>query len=118
MPHRNFRELEAKMSPEARARAKAMAEEMEKELGLDELREARHITQETLAKALNISQAAVSKMERRADMYISSLQGIVRAMGGRMEIRAIFPDGSVAVINQFADLEKQGASKQDLRKSD
>lgn len=111
MPHRNFRELEAKMSPERRARIHQEVERIEKELPLDELREARHITQETLAKALNISQAAVSKMERRADMYISSLQGIVRAMGGRMEIRAIFPDGSVAVINQFADLEKRGSSK-------
>ena len=109
MPHRNFRELEAKMSPERRARVRAEVERLEKELGLDELREARQMTQETLAKALNISQGAVSKMERRADMYISSLQGIVRAMGGRMEIRAIFPDGSVAVINQFSDLEKHSS---------
>jgi hypothetical protein len=45
-------------------------------------------------------------MERRADMYISSLQGIVRAMGGRVEIRAVFPDGSVAIINQFRELER------------
>jgi transcriptional regulator with XRE-family HTH domain len=111
MPHRNFRELEAKMSPAARARAEELADQMEKELGLDELREARDITQETLAKALNISQGAVSKMERRADMYISSLQGIVRALGGKMEIRAIFPDGSVAVINQFSDLEKHNGRR-------
>jgi DNA-binding XRE family transcriptional regulator len=106
MSHRNFRELESKMSPERRARVDSEVERLTKELALDELREARHITQETLAKALNISQASVSKMERRADMYISSLQGIVRAMGGRMEIRVVFPDGSTAVINQFSELEK------------
>lgn len=94
------------MSPAARARSEAMANEMEKEFGLDELREARHLTQETLAKALNISQASVSKMERRADMYISSLQGIIRAMGGKMEIRVTFPDGNVAIINQFRDLDE------------
>jgi DNA-binding XRE family transcriptional regulator len=106
MSHRNFRELEAQMSPERKARIKTEVERQARDLALDELREARHITQETLAKALNISQASVSKMERRADMYISSLQGIVRAMGGRVEIRAVFPDGSVAIINQFRELER------------
>ena len=106
MSYRNFRELENKMSPERRKRIKEAVDRETQELALNELREARHITQETLAKALNISQASVSKMERRADMYISSLQGIVRAMGGRVEIRAVFPDGSVAIINQFRGLER------------
>jgi transcriptional regulator with XRE-family HTH domain len=106
MSHRNFRELENKMSPERRKRIKEAVDRETKELALNELREARHITQETLAKALRISQASVSKMERRADMYISSLEGIVRAMGGRLEIRATFPDGSVVAINQFSELQQ------------
>ncbi len=57
-----------------------------------------------LAETLKVSQGSVSKMERRADMYISTLRSYVRAMNGHIEIRAIFPDGEV-IINQFHDLD-------------
>src|SRR6267378_3841986 len=100
---RKFEELRAKMSPEARASAEARAQVMLKELALDELRAARNLTQEHLAEVLNVGQAAISKMERRSDMYISTLSHFVRAMGGRLEIRAVFPDGEVR-ISQFKDL--------------
>jgi DNA-binding Xre family transcriptional regulator len=100
---RNFRELEAKMSPERLARSKARVEQMIAEMPLDELRAARELTQEHLAAILNVGQAAVSKMERRSDMYISTLSQFVKAMGGHLEIRAVFPDGEVR-ISQFKDL--------------
>jgi hypothetical protein len=54
---------------------------------------------------LSINQAAVSKMERRADMYISTLQSMIRAMGGQLKIEAVFPEGKVE-INQFRKLKK------------
>jgi hypothetical protein len=54
---------------------------------------------------LGINQAAVSKMERRADMYISTLQSMIRAMGGQLKIEAVFPEGKVE-INQFRKLKK------------
>jgi DNA-binding XRE family transcriptional regulator len=57
------------------------------------------MSQDTLAKALNINQAAVSKMERRTDMYISTLRNYIRAMGGELEIVATFPDGQVKIEN-------------------
>lgn len=103
---KNFKELEARMSPEARARARAKAQEMIEGLALDELREARDLTQEHLAKVLHVNQSAISKLERRTDMYVSTLQDFVRAMGGRLEIRAVFPDGAVR-INQFAELARR-----------
>jgi len=102
---KNFRELRAKMSPERRARSEAKAKRMIEEMALDELRVARELTQEQLARALRINQAAVSKMERRTDMYLSTLQGVIRAMGGELEIRAVFPDGTVR-INQFQELRR------------
>jgi DNA-binding Xre family transcriptional regulator len=102
---KNFKELQAKMPPERRARSEAKAKHMIKEMALDELRLARELTQEQLARALKIKQAAVSKMERRTDMYLSTLQGIIRAMGGELEIRAVFPDGTVR-INQFQELRR------------
>jgi len=100
-----FSELRAKMSPERRARSEAKAKRMIEEMALDELRVARELTQEQLARALRINQAAVSKMERRTDMYLSTLQGVIRAMGGELEIRAVFPDGTVR-INQFQELRR------------
>ena len=101
---KNFKILEAKMDPARVARAKAQAAEILRDMPLNELREARQMTQEHLAKILRIDQPAISKMERRADMYVSTLQDFVKAMGGRLEIRAVFPDGAVR-ITQFADLE-------------
>jgi len=76
-----------------------------KQMPLDELREARAMTQVHLAKILGVNQAAVSKMERRADMYVSTLQDFVRAMGGELKITARFPEGTVE-INQFEAVKK------------
>jgi len=98
---KNFRELEAKMSPESRARAEAKAKKMLAAMPLDELREARAMTQVHLAKILGVNQAAVSKLERRTDMYVSTLQDFVKAMGGELKITARFPEGTVE-ITQFA----------------
>ena len=98
---RNFSELRAKMSPESRARSEATAREMLVNMPLDELRAARNLTQEHLASILRIKQASVSKMERRTDMYIGTLSKFIEAMGGQLEIRAVFPDGSVR-ITQFS----------------
>ncbi len=102
---KNFRQLEAKMGPERRAKVAARVEALLRDMPLDELREARAMTQEHLAKILNVKQSAISKMERRADMYVSTLQDFVKAMGGRLEIRAVFPDGAVR-ITQFSELAK------------
>ena len=74
---KNFKELQARMSPERRTRNEDAAAKMIDEMALDELREARDLTQEQLARLLHVNQAAVSKMERRADMYITTLQGVI-----------------------------------------
>jgi len=102
-----FRLLREKMSPESQRRAAAKTDAMIRDMALDELRAARNLTQEQLAKALGVAQAAVSKMERRANMYISTLQTAIRAMGGDLEIRAVFPEGTVR-IHQFRDIERPG----------
>jgi len=98
-------ELEARMSPAARARAQAKAERLLNDMALDELREALKLTQESLAESLHVNQAAISKVERRSDMLISTLRKIIQAMGGELEIRAILPAGVVR-INQFQDVRK------------
>jgi transcriptional regulator len=102
---KNFNTLREKMSPAARERSRVLAEKYRSEMPLDELREARAMTQVHLAKILGVNQAAVSKMERRADMYVSTLQDFVRAMGGELKITARFPEGTVE-INQFEAVKK------------
>ncbi len=76
------------------------------EMPLAELRQARKFSQVKLAELLEIQQPAVAKMERRTDMYISSMRRFIEAMGGQLEIRAHFADGDV-LIKQFEDLEQE-----------
>ena len=107
---KNFKELQSKMSPEARARSQAKADRMIAEMALDELREALRLTQESLAETLQINQAAVSKVEKRTDMLISTLRKMIEAMGGELEIRAILPTGVVR-INQFEEIRRPARRK-------
>ena len=97
---KSFKVLEQRMSPAARARSEAKARKLIAEMPLTEIRAARELTQERLAKRLRIKQASISKLERRADMYVSTLRDFVRAMGGELEITARFPEGEVR-ITQF-----------------
>jgi transcriptional regulator with XRE-family HTH domain len=69
---------------------------------LDALRDAKQLTQVQMAQLLKISQGAVSKVERRTDMFVSTLRNYVRAIGGDLEIRAVFPEGDV-LIDQFSE---------------
>jgi len=95
---RKFKELFDKLSPEARAYAIAKANEELAAIALAELREARKLTQVQLAKRLKVNQGAISKMEHRADMYLSTLRDVVRAMGGSLEVLARFPSGEVHLL--------------------
>ncbi len=102
---KTFKLLQARMSPDARARSQVKAEAMIKEMPLAELRVALDFTQEALAERLHVRQAAISKIERRTDMYVSTLQQMVQAMGGELEIRAKFPVGDVR-ITQFSPVRR------------
>jgi predicted transcriptional regulator len=96
---KKFSELRAKMSPAARAESDRLFQKDLSEMPLNELRNARGLTQEMLANALRIQQPAIAKMEKRTDMYISTLRSHIRAMGGELEIIAKFPDGVVKIAN-------------------
>ncbi|MGO9127032.1 MAG: XRE family transcriptional regulator [Terriglobales bacterium] len=97
---KNFNTLREKMSSASRKRSRALAAGYRTEMPLDELREAREMTQVHLARILKVNQAAVSKMERRTDMYVSTLQDFIRALGGELKIIVKFPEGAVE-IDQF-----------------
>lgn len=100
---RKFRELVAQMSPERQAEAAARTAALLREMPLHELRQARQLSQVELASTLETSQSSISKLERRVDVYVSTLRRYIESMGGELDIIARFPDGSVR-INQFEDL--------------
>ncbi len=100
---KKFADLRAQMSPESRARAESRAQAMLAEMPLNELRQARGLSQKMLAEVLHIQQPAIAKIEKRTDMYISTLRSHIEAMGGELDVVARFPDGAVKITN-FADL--------------
>jgi len=104
MAHK-WKDVRGTFSPEREEKIRRRVAATLKAMKLDQLREARNLTQTRLAQALRVNQGAVSKMEKRTDMYVSTLRDYLRAMGAELQIRAIFPDGEV-VIEQFEDLDK------------
>lgn len=103
---KKFATLRAKMTPESQVRANERANAMLVEMPLHELRQARGLSQKKLAEVLRIQQPAVAKLEKRTDMYLSTLRSHIEAMGGELEVIARFPDGAVK-INNFFDLGDQ-----------
>lgn len=57
----------------------------------------RNVTQVQLADTLGISQGNVSRLETRSDVYLSTLRSCVEALGGHLEIAAVFDDERVTV---------------------
>lgn len=96
---KSFKELRQKMTPERGQRNKHKANDLLAAMPLQELRKALALTQDQLAEELGISQAAVSKLENRPDMYIRTLARFVEAMGGTLKITADFPQGSVCITD-------------------
>jgi predicted transcriptional regulator len=88
-----------KMSPERRTRIEAKAKKELAKIRLDELRAARGLSQKMLAESLHVQQPAIAKLEKRTDMYISTLRSHIEAMGGELEIIARFPNGDVKIAN-------------------
>jgi len=105
---KKFSDLRARMSDASRARAREKASAMLEEMALDELRRARGLSQKALAELLDIQQPSVAKLEKRTDVYISTLRAHIEAMGGELEVVARFPEGAVR-ITTFSGLDRQRA---------
>jgi transcriptional regulator with XRE-family HTH domain len=91
---------------ERRARIEEQVAKDLAEMPLAEVRRARELTQQQIARGLQVNQAWVSKLERQTDMYVSTLRSYVEAMGGQLEIVARFEDGAVR-LKQFDELDRE-----------
>jgi DNA-binding XRE family transcriptional regulator len=103
MPTRPFRELLEKMPAHRQRKIARRVQETLAAMPLEELRKARQMTQARLAETLGVNQGEVSKIEHRTDLYLSTLAGYIEALGGKLEIRAVFPDREMR-ITQFEGL--------------
>jgi transcriptional regulator with XRE-family HTH domain len=72
---------------------------MDADLKLTEVRQRRGISQAAVADALAVTQPNVSRIEQEDDVYLSTLARYVEALGGRIEVRAVFPDETVTILS-------------------
>lgn len=107
---KKFSELRSRMSPESQARTEAKAQAILAEMPLNELRQARGLSQKCLGELLHVQQPAIAKLEQRTDMYLSTLRNHIEAMGGQLEVIARFPEGSIKIIN-FSDLDSKAEAE-------
>ena len=102
---RNFKELQQRTDPSKRAdNVRRVREELQR-MALDELRSAKRLTQAEMAEILDVPQSSISRIEQRADMYLSTLRNYVHALGGVLQIQAIFADGATVAISRFGEYE-------------
>jgi len=111
MAHK-WKDIRGTFSPEVEAEIARRVKEDAGVMTLYQLREAKQLTQVSLANVLQVNQGAVSRMEKRTDMYVSTLRSYIQAMGGQLQVKAIFPDGEVE-IDQFEKIPKPSEEDRD-----
>ena len=90
---RPFSELTKDFTPERRQRIEAKKAELRAAMPLHELRQAQVMTQKALGETLAVNQPAIAKMERRTDMYVSTLRFLHRSPRRTAEDRRRVPRG-------------------------
>ena len=105
MPTRNFRELPEAMRADRQRKIEKRFQKSPEAMPLDQLRKAKEMTQLQLAEILCVNQGEVSKIEHRSEICVSTLAEYIEAMGGWLEIRAVFKDREVR-ITQFEELAR------------
>ena len=101
---RNVNDIIKQLRPTQRRKVEARAAQLiAEEMTLRELRRARKLSQERVAKELGIGQEGVSKIEKRADLMISTLRKTVEALGGSLALVAQFPDREPVLLSGIAE---------------
>ncbi|MHB1702074.1 MAG: helix-turn-helix domain-containing protein [Acidobacteriaceae bacterium] len=97
-------------------RADELLAKIERRMTLAEMRKSRKISQASVAEALGIGQMQISRLEKRKDPRLSTMQRTVAAMGGHLTMIATFPDQEpvVLVASGFAEKRKPSGSRSRL----
>jgi predicted transcriptional regulator len=97
MATRNWSDIKGKMPPERRARIDADVQHELDAMELRELREEAGKTQAEVAEIAEMTQSELSKFERRDDHRLSTLRRYVNALGGELEVVAVFDHKRIAL---------------------
>jgi DNA-binding XRE family transcriptional regulator len=102
---RNLNDVMAKLPAARRQKVESRAQELiAEELTLQAVRQARQLTQNQMAQALNIGQDSISRLEKRSDMMLSTMRSYVQAMGGELELVVRFPERAPVIIKAIEDV--------------
>jgi|SRR5262245_27653397 len=74
------------------------------EMTLRDLRKALELTQADISAKLHMKQEAVSRLERRSDLLLSTLVAYIKAMGGELNLTAKFPNRPLVKLSGFEDI--------------
>ena len=110
-----WNQIKHKFSEERHEEIKREALAELERIGFGKLRLARQQTQVALAERLDIPQTAVSRIERRTDLLLSTMRGYVEALGGRLELRVVFPDGEF-LLDQLGPAKRKRSQSQQSSK--
>jgi predicted XRE-type DNA-binding protein len=88
-------------------RGAELVAKVRRRMTLAELRKGRKISQATVAEALGIGQMQISRLEKRKDPRLSTMQRTVAAMGGHLTLIATFPDQEPVVLVASQPGEKE-----------
>jgi DNA-binding XRE family transcriptional regulator len=92
------------------------AELIDEELHLRELRRLRKLTQARLSKKLKIGQEGVSRIEKRTDLYLSTLRSYVEGVGGKLSLIVEFPDRPPVILTGLGESSGESATKTKAKK--
>lgn len=100
---RHISELYKEMNTEDLRRIEKGKELLLMEVDLiSKLRKDQELTQEELAEIMEIRQSAISQIENQEDVLVKTLERYIEALGGKLEIRAKFPN-KIVTLTQFVD---------------
>jgi transcriptional regulator with XRE-family HTH domain len=114
----SLEQMLAEESEQSKARIRSLVEEMREELNLREIRRARKLTQARLSRKLKIGQEGVSRIEKRTDLYLSTLRSYVEGVGGKLSLIVEFPDRAPVILAGLGEnAEREKSSKRPKKRA-
>ena len=101
----NFKDFYKEIPEERRAKIENRVEKELRSIQLSEVRNLVEMTQKDLAKKIDVSQAAISKMENQKDVNVSTLRKLIEAVGGKLDVTVRLPDKPAVRLETFSSME-------------
>ncbi|MGD0801314.1 MAG: transcriptional regulator [Terracidiphilus sp.] len=112
----SLEEMLAELPTDRRERIEQRAAEtIAEELNLRQVRHLRKLTQARLSKKLKIGQEGVSRIEKRSDLYLSTLRSYLEGVGGELTLMVKFPDQPPVILTGFGENAESKKTKKNSK---